>query len=235
MRHSSGIVIKKNRSNNAYEAFIFDSVGIHLVAQGCGIHVTQTKNNNLEGALSILEKKSVKVMITPINTVLALQNDWYSCFAATVIFFEAMYLNEYKIIDENDDDYTEIYGEKYNYKERGRYAISYFPLLAGVQNKIALFLMTDCLDNFNNSIKDIALSQANWNRKITTIYNNIKYENCFWQAAYIHLLNWFNGVEAGKDFIFPNLNKLALIKQSDSQEPSDLESFIEKLLILDNI
>lgn len=242
-RHSSGIILKKNA--DMLESFIFDSVGIDLPAEYCGQrgYANQTYYN-LNNIITVLKNQQVKIMISPINTVIQLQKDFYSCFFAAFMFFETILTDNFKRIDNNDTDYTEVYGIPYKYGAMGRYAISYLPFLAGVQDALALILMTDCLDNFN--FLDLACAQANWNRIISkeekkyvlnkdgffeqVNYIKIEQKNLFWQIGYLKLLEWFN--ECNKNGLsqpLPDFTTLALEKGKERDE-SDMEQLVNKLM-----
>ena len=201
-RHMTGIYLKKE--NEKITAYIFDTTGLSLPGYPCGYR-GYSDNRQLERALSVLSANDITPAIMPVNTVVSIQNDQFSCLMATILFFIGMQQNAYQLLKE--PGITDSYGDSYFYKNsdnsimaRGiftgninvqMYVTTFLPLLIGTQNRLAFLFMMDPISNIDNSFSDIVSIRANWIMKQTSKYGTYFY-NYFWQFTYVELLGWFN-------------------------------------------
>lgn len=97
-RHITGIYF--DNINNQVCSFIFDTMGLTLPAYPCGLRGYHHNDYyRIINFLSILEKNTIPIGIMPINTVLRLQYDRFSCLIATVLFFEGMRDHKFQLLE----------------------------------------------------------------------------------------------------------------------------------------
>ncbi len=81
-RHSSGVVLKKNKEAKLI-AYIFDTMGIDLPARPCGYRYKNTENNGLIKAVSILKNKQI---LPNSDEAAQLKTNISHCFENIIIF-----------------------------------------------------------------------------------------------------------------------------------------------------
>lgn len=96
-RHATGIyIVKESRQTVAY---FFDTTGLTLPAEPCGLRsYSGTENMGIQKVMSAFVIKGVSCAVMPINTILSIQQDYYSCFMTTILFFEGMLDNRYQMV-----------------------------------------------------------------------------------------------------------------------------------------
>ncbi|NNM59358.1 MAG: hypothetical protein HKM04_06035 [Legionellales bacterium] len=250
-RHATGFYFQqKNEQSTVYT---FDTMGLTLPAAPCGLR--GYKHDNLPGIESIfqeLTEQEITIAITPVNTVLSLQRDKYSCLIATMLFFEGIYKGEYENLD--TPGITSCFGEpalscseasektthtltltasgknieKFNVN---LYVITSLPFLVGCQNLMAFMCMMDSIKNADTLFPHLAGYMADWQRAVFEVrWNNPSTRNIFWQACYAELLAWFNLChQTNKVAAWPDFEALAKNGYPARQEKSEFENKISEI------
>lgn len=208
-RHATGfyfVVVNKQLT-----CFVFDTMGLTLPAYPCGQRYGESEAK-VARVLKALQKNNIYIALTPINTVLSMQADSYSCLMATLLFFEGMQRGDYQMVEK--PGITESYGDSafdFNNKKQsyvfsifGAYdeianeflavndlpvklfAIKYLPLLVGVQQTLAFLFMLDPLENGENILLEAVRYRTDWYK-----FTSECWHNTFWPTAYIKLLKGF--------------------------------------------
>lgn len=246
-RHVTGVYAKAN-SGGSVEVFFFDTFGITLPGVGCGDRGYSESRLPIESCFRTLNEFGIRIHIMPINTVIPMQRDPYSCLSATFLFFQAMQSCEYQFLKNIGIcecygypacDYEYVDGEKKHFYYQvpvGFYAVTYLPILVGVQNALALTFMLDpTTDGDDGKYKRVVRLQANWQTRTPKSDRSSRTENTFWQHVYVLLLKWldscYGAVQKGETIPpLPDFKKLMVSRDKIARQKCKLEYKIDGIL-----
>lgn len=229
-RHVTGVYFSSK--NDKVTAHFFDTTGLTLPAYPCGMRGYRgSEISNLPDIFGALKENDIQIGIMPINTILSLQNDKFSCLAATIMFFEGMLRNAFQYLD--SPGITETYGHSAFYRTtEGQYSMygfpvtlytsTYLPLLVGIQNTVAFIFGVDSIPDIDKLFPETIKLMTDWHKQQTTEAPNY---NVFWQAAYVELLKWFNSCSLKDECVFPDFS--CLMRSSEAR--SDQSEFEKKI------
>lgn len=221
-RHVTGFFFKENE-NNQKSVYVFDSIGLTFPAYPCAYRYPNTDFAEIRAILEALSDKGVLIYIMPINTVLPIQKDKYSCLMATLFFFSAMQKGQYRCLEE--PGITTTWGDSAIFNKNNPnlsisrnifsvrlYTLSSFLILAGCQNSLAFLFMIDPLEMETSQLEQIIKFRTDWSLPGPAG----KDTNVFFQFSYVQLLKWLDACIKNEESL--HLPDFEALLRSDPQK-----------------